>query len=466
MMRNRFVPLLLVCVLAGWSATAESAVQKKKGAKKNRPVAAEPAVSPAPAPGNGEHLGPNPADAANRAAWTIEVAPYRIIGSGHPGKNASDFDKPDGVAFTPDGLLLATDAKNRRVHVWDVRTGERIGDFGSKYFGGEIVDIAVGPDGLVLVTDQTLNLAYAFTPPAPGAMKKDTGQPLGRADYQFAGTRFGEQGFDKLGGVTIDSRRRVYCVDAHLNEVRRFTPEFHIDATFHLEKFRPSGDTILHGCEGVAVNEASGDLFVASEKDNLIQVFDAETGAYRRRLVGATLGPTMDPGGERIFSGSVEGLAIARNHLFAVDESVGRIQIFDLAGRSLFNTDLSGFSTPRINRHRGYLGFVGHPPIVDFEDKTNVELQQKVKDGAVIPGQANPPGYFCSPDSITAYTDLAAGETYIAIADQCNYRLAVYRLSDILRTRPDLAAEDGPGAAPGGKAHPKAGKKGKKGHNP
>ncbi|MGH9800875.1 MAG: hypothetical protein ACRD82_10970, partial [Blastocatellia bacterium] len=54
-----------------------------------------------------------------------------------------------------------------------------------------------------------------------------------------------------------------------------------------------------------------------------------------------------------------------------------------------------------------------------------------VKDGAVIPGQANPPGYFCSPDSIASYTDKTSGEAYIAIADQCNYRLAVYRWSDI-----------------------------------
>ena len=51
--------------------------------------------------------------------------------------------------------------------------------------------------------------------------------------------------------------------------------------------------------------------------------------------------------------------------------------------------------------------------------------------GAIIPGQANPPGYFCSPDSIATHT--MDGETYIAIADQCNYRLAVYRWSDIAR---------------------------------
>ena len=69
---------------------------------------------------------------------------------------------------------------------------------------------------------------------------------------------------------------------------------------------------------------------------------------------------------------------------------------------------------------------------MNFEDKTDKPLQQQVKTGAIIPGQANPPGYLCSPDSIAAHTD-SSGETYIAIADQCNYRLAVYRWSDINR---------------------------------
>jgi hypothetical protein len=68
---------------------------------------------------------------------------------------------------------------------------------------------------------------------------------------------------------------------------------------------------------------------------------------------------------------------------------------------------------------------------VDFEDKTNLELQKQVKTGSILPGQANPPGYFCSPDSIASYHDATSGETYIAIADQCNYRLVVYRWSDI-----------------------------------
>ncbi|NOT59407.1 MAG: FHA domain-containing protein [Acidobacteria bacterium] len=403
-------------------------------------VAKKPAVAPSPAVVNGGGKLMAPAvDGAEttevekdqqRAAWRINVAPYQILGSGHPGKAASDFDKPDGVGFSPNGLLYATDARNRRVQVWDVKTGTHLGEFGHGVFGGEIVDIAVAPNGTVFITDQALNLAYVFVPPQPGEVD-EKGKPLAPYDYQFKGTRFGEQGFKKLGGIATDSLGRIYVVDAHRNDVHRFNTDYTPDKTFKFEQKRADGDTYLHGCEGIAIDEAAGNLFIASEKDAVIDVFDWESGAYKRRFIGASLDGAGKPAGKHVFFGSVEGLALAQNHLFAVDESAGHIQLFDLARADVFNTDLAGYGAPQPNRSHGYQGFFGHAPQVDFEDKTNLELQKQVKTGAVIPGQANPPGFFCSPDSIASYQDTASGETYIAIADQCNYRLAVYRWSDI-----------------------------------
>ncbi len=412
-----------------------------------QPVTAKPATSNEAATAESD---------TQRTLWRINVAPFAVLGSGHPGKGASDFDKPDGVAFTPDGLLLATDAKNRRVQIWDVKNKIHLGEFGSKFFGGEIVDIAIASDGTVYITDQVLNLAYVFTPPRPGATD-DKGKPLGPYDYQFKGTRFGEQGFDKLGGIAIDSRDRIYVVDAHLNDVRRFNSDGTVDQTWKFERTRPGGDTYLHGCEGIAIDEASGHLFIASEKDSVIQVFDYQTGAYLKRMVGAGMDASQRPSGKSVFFGSVEGLTFFNHHLFAVDEGAGHIQIFDLTRPNAFNTDLSGYVR---GRAVGYKGFFGHSPLFDFDDKTNAQLQQQLKSGAIIPGQANPPGHFCSPDAIASYTDRATGETYIAIADQCNYRLAVYRWSDINRatSAPAPQSEEKPAA----KAKDKGGKKKKK----
>ena len=366
-----------------------------------------------------------------RAAWGMDVAPYLVLGSGHPGKSASDIDKPDGVAFTQTGLLLATDAKNRRVHVWDVKTNTHIGEFGHKMLGGEIVDIAVAPSGTVLITDQLLNLAYAFEPPKPGE-KDEKGKPLAPYDYQFKGTRFGEQGFDKLGGIAIDSRGRIYLVDAHLNEVRRFNSDYQPDGTWKFERGKANGDTYLHGCEGIAVDDSTGNLYIASEKDSVVQVFDLETGTYKRRMIGAGEDASGALTGKRVFFGSVEGLTLVDNHLLAVDESAGHIQVFNLSLSDVFNKDLMQYAATAKGRS-GYRGYFGRSSLVDFEDKTNTALQQQVKDVSIIPGQVNPAGYFCSPDAIASHTDKATGETYIAVADQCNYRLVVYRWSDISR---------------------------------
>ena len=391
-----------------------------------------------------------------RTAWRIPVKPFQVLGSGHPGKAASDFDKPDGLIFTPAGLLLATDAKNRRVQIWNALTGARLGEFGHRVLGGEIVDIAVAPDGTVLITDQTLNLAYAFVPPKPGELD-EKGKALGPYDYQFKGTRFGEQGFDKLGGIAFDSRGRVFAVDAHLNDVKRFNPDYTLDKSWHFEGTKTGGDTYLHGCEGIAIDESTGNLYIASEKDAVVQVFDWETGAYKHQLIGANRDASGVPSGKSIFVGSVEGLALAQHHLLAVDESAGHIQIFDLSRPDATNTDLVKYTSSLPGRSSGYKGFFGHTPLVNFEDKNDIALQTQVKEGTIIPGQANPPGYFCSPDAIASYTDSATGETYIAIADQCNYRLVIYRWADISRAitsvsgvagSPDTTATVNPGGNP------------------
>jgi len=376
---------------------------------------------------------------AQRAAWRIEVAPYLTLGSGRPGNTASAFNKPAGVAFSSTGQLFATDDGNHRVQVWDVKTGSRLAEFSHSVFGDEIADIAIAPDNQALVLDRARGLAYEFTPPRPGAapgVLETKGKPFGPYDYQFKGVRLGNQGLTKIGGLTVDSKARVYVVDALGNDVLRFNADGAPDKAWKFDKSRADGDTYLHGSEGIAIDEAGGNLFVASEKDAVIEVFDWETGAHKNRLVGASKDNSGKPAGKRVFLGPVTGLTVARQRLLAVDNSAGHIQIFDLAGPDAFNTDLAGYGAPQSNRSgraSGYQGFLGHAPRVDFGDETNTELQRQVKAGSIIPGQTNPPGHFCSPGAIASHTDRASGETYIAVTDQCNYRIVVYQWSDIAK---------------------------------
>src|SRR5262245_46291419 len=76
------------------------AIPVKDSNHRQQPAQAEPAAKPAQA-------GPSAKEDPAREAWRIEVEPYAVLGSGRPGKSAADFDKPDGVAFTQNGWLLA-----------------------------------------------------------------------------------------------------------------------------------------------------------------------------------------------------------------------------------------------------------------------------------------------------------------------------------------------------------------------
>ena len=369
---------------------------------------------------------------AQRATWRIDVAPYLTLGSGGPGASPNDFDKPAGVAFSPSGLLFIADDGNRRVHIWDVKTGSRLGEFGQSDIGGSIASLAISPDNQILISDRTRNLAYAFAP-APQGASTSNGKRLGPYDYRFSGPRFSQQGFVKLGGIAVDSKGRVYVVDALRNDVLRFNPEGTTDASWKFDRTRTDGDSYLHGCDAIAIDEAGGELFLASEKDAVVEIFDLETGAYKNRTIGAGKDASGKSSGKRVFFGSVRGLAVTQRRLLAVDESAGHIHIFNLDQSEAFNTDLDGYAAPQAVRGGGYQGFFGQAPLVDFEDKTNSELRQQVKSGDIVPGKANPPGHFCSPGSIASHTDRASGETYIAVADQCNYRIAIYRWSDIAK---------------------------------
>jgi hypothetical protein len=368
--------------------------------------------------------GANPA----REAWRIDVAPFAVLGSGRPGTLPADIDKPDGLAFTASGLLLVTDAGNRRIQVWDPKMVSRVGEFGRDVFGGEITNIAVGPDGTVCVADSVLNLVYVWGPPKPGAPA---------ADYTFVGTRYGDERFRKLGGMTFDERGRLYIADGKLWEVRRYGPDGRPDPTWHFERSLADGDTVLHRCEGIAVDEKRGLLYVASESDFVIKAFDLETGAFRRTLVGARADRDGRPVGTRVFGGPVEGLEITRGLLFAADESVGRIHVFRLDGSDLLGSDLDDFTAAREKGDAAYIGYFGHAPRVNFDvDDTpnpDMEMHRKVMAGEIIPGMVNPPGEFCSPDEVAVYAEPDGSEAYVAVADQCNFRVVVYRWSDLQR---------------------------------
>jgi hypothetical protein len=123
--------------------------------------------------------------------------------------------------------------------------------------------------------------------------------------------------------------------------------------------------------------------------------------------------------------------------MLAVDETGGAIHILRLGEADLMGSDLTDFNANRAKGRTAYVGFFGHGPKVNFDVDDNPnpdwELNKRLHAGEVVPGMANPPGYFCSPDEVASYTEKDGSETYIAVADQCNFRVVLYRWSDIRR---------------------------------
>lgn len=332
----------------------------------------------------------------------IDVQPYARIGTGNPGAGENDVNTPDGVVFDANGSLLLTDAMNHRVQVWDVRgQTKRLGQFGSAdVFRGEIVDLAVSPvSGQLIVTDEDTHLAYAYDPP-----KKDAAGHLDPAGYTLkTADMFSTEVVKKVGGITFDSQGRIYTVDAKQSLVRRYDPTGKPDPTW---KFAEKGGTAyLNGCEGIAVDEKRGNLYVSSEFTSSIQVFDLNDGTPKNKIIGRKNDAARPgtPTGTSVFSAAVEGLWILDDYLLASDESdggEGHVMIFDLREESVFDHDAEDFARMKANQEKS--GFIG-----SF-------------------------GSFCSPDSVAAFTD-EDGESYVAVADQCHYQVAMYKWSEIQR---------------------------------
>jgi DNA-binding beta-propeller fold protein YncE len=333
-------------------------------------------------------------------SFGFEVQPMVTFGSGHPGTTVDDINEPDGVAFTSNGLLLATDGINHRVDVFDPFNKRRLGDFGdAKIFHGNIVDLAVAPTGEVIVTDEDAHVAYAFDPP----ISKLAGGAAAAAFRSRGPDMFGAENLRKVGGIAIDKAGRIYTVDAAQNLVRRFLKSGAPDSTF---RFAELGSVnTLRNCEGIAIDDARKRLYISSEGDSVVQAYDLETGAYLNQMVGGAPDPVtkVRPKSDRIFQAAVEGLAILDDYLLAVDEAdggAGHLHIFDLREKTTFNTEPAQYlAMKQAGTKSGYKGYFGA---------------------------------FQSPDSVTAYT-AADGQSYVALADQGHYQVHVYRWADILK---------------------------------
>jgi len=318
----------------------------------------------------------------NPPAPELQIRPFCKLGTGKADASLSAINPPDGLAFTDDGLLLATDAMNHRVQIFDPYSGKHIGSIGNPdIFKGEVVDIAVSKDKGLLVSDEKANQIYRFG--------RAAALPVA---FQFMPPPLlSGEGFKKLCGMASDSKGRLYVVDGIIGDVHRYLPDFKPDPGWKFQSMRPDNKPMLHKAEGIAIDESTGTLFLSSDWDGMILVFDLETGKWKGGSIGRKADKlTGAPVGRSVFSMSVEGLAIIDGYLLAVDEGeisatknfLGHLLIFDLRSPA--------------NNLMGWLGSYVSPDGV-----------------AVFPGDAKNP------------------EPLIAVANQGSYLVQVYKWKDI-----------------------------------
>lgn len=313
----------------------------------------------------------------------LVVQPAWVVGGEKGAAPGTQFNEPNELGFDHNGNLWCGDVYNLRIQIFDqdgnfLRTvggpGEGEGQFVQpppevKKYGPEA--IRLGNDGLMYAVDRGGRRVNVYDPETFAPVRTITSDKL-----------------QDPTGLDIDAAGNLYIADQAANRVHQFTTEGEFLRTIQPEF---DGQSILLKTETLGIDEGRDRLFASSEDESRIEVFQLSTGEYLDLRVGERQqGAIPQPGR---YVDDVEGLAVdPLNHwLLSSDEDNGRILISDLSSVDLFDQG-KDFA------FLGAFGRLGHLP-----------------------------GEFKSADGITVNPDLGL----VAVADQGNYRIQVFRIADI-----------------------------------
>ena len=243
--------------------------------------------------------------------------------------------RPNGVAVAPDGSFYVMDKGNNRV-IHLSATGEFLDTFGrlgrepNDIFSGW--DVALASSGNIYISNHIFNEDASYRSHDGIKVFRPNGQfsqEIGGQDYRF------DDGFHYTPyGLDIDSEGRLYVANFDANSVRVFDAAGQPVADFFGE--RGSGPGQFNGISYVAVDSQRNLLYANDEGNSRIQQFDlrlASTGqltAAHRLSIGAF-------GQEAGQFSYPQDIAIdnASGRVYVADMGNRRIQVFDPDGQYL-----------------------------------------------------------------------------------------------------------------------------------
>jgi WD40 repeat protein len=224
-----------------------------------------------------------------------------------------------GVAFSPDGTLLAAISHDRTVRLWDVATGQT-----TRILTGHMFGVAFSPDGTLLATtgeDRIIRLWDVATGQTTRTLTGHTNM-VHRVAFSPDGSLLATTSYDgtvRLWDVATGQTTRILTGHTGFVWGVAFSPDGTLlatasyDGTVRLWDVATGQTTrILTGHMLAVAFSPGGALLATTGQDNMVKLWDVVTGQAIRILTGHTghvFGVAFSPGGALLATAGSDGTA-------------------------------------------------------------------------------------------------------------------------------------------------------------